>query len=285
MPTIGNTSYPAYVYDQDTDTWVPIGVGAHTHTDIPLSTVTTKGDIIAATGSGSVSRVAVGTNNQMLVADSTQTAGVKWAPSAASTLTATGDVLYASSANTLARLGVGNTGDVLTVSGGLPAWSAPVTGSMTLLSTTTLSTGTTNISSISGSYQNLLVVMYGITFSANAYPILKPNGTANICTYGMASAKATVEVGSSVDLPLWDSRSWNASSTNNYNAIMIYDYANTINKSFVVSGGYNRSDNTTYYAANNQIGFWQTTSAITSLNFTTSTGTFSSGTVKVYGVK
>lgn len=32
MATLGTTSKPAYVYDTETDTWVPIGVGAHTHT-------------------------------------------------------------------------------------------------------------------------------------------------------------------------------------------------------------------------------------------------------------
>lgn len=33
MATIGTTSKPGYIYDADTDTWIPIGVGAHTHSD------------------------------------------------------------------------------------------------------------------------------------------------------------------------------------------------------------------------------------------------------------
>jgi hypothetical protein len=45
---------------------------------IPLSTVTTKGDLIGATGSAAVSRVAVGTDGQYLKADSTANAGVSW---------------------------------------------------------------------------------------------------------------------------------------------------------------------------------------------------------------
>jgi len=40
-------------------------------------------------------------------------------------VTTTGDIIYASGANTPARLGIGSTGNVLTVSGGVPAWSAP----------------------------------------------------------------------------------------------------------------------------------------------------------------
>ena len=45
------------------------------------------------------------------------------------TLTSTtGDIIYASGANTPARLGIGTEGYVLTVSSGVPAWSAPSGG-------------------------------------------------------------------------------------------------------------------------------------------------------------
>ena len=39
--------------------------------------------------------------------------------------TTTGDLIYASSANTPARLGIGSSGQVLSVSGGVPAWATP----------------------------------------------------------------------------------------------------------------------------------------------------------------
>jgi len=44
------------------------------------------------------------------------------------TLTTTGDIYYASSANTPERRAIGNSGEVLTVSGGVPAWAAPSSG-------------------------------------------------------------------------------------------------------------------------------------------------------------
>jgi len=54
--------------------------------DISASTVTTKGDLIAATASATVSRLGVGSNGQVLTADSTAATGIKWA--AASSYTA-----------------------------------------------------------------------------------------------------------------------------------------------------------------------------------------------------
>jgi hypothetical protein len=50
---------------------------------LALSTVTTKGDILAATGNAAVSRVGVGTDGQVLTADTASTAGVKWTTPAA----------------------------------------------------------------------------------------------------------------------------------------------------------------------------------------------------------
>jgi len=46
------------------------------------STLTTKGDLYAATGSATVARVGVGSNGHVLTADSAETAGVKWAQAA-----------------------------------------------------------------------------------------------------------------------------------------------------------------------------------------------------------
>ena len=54
------------------------GIGA-----IPAAMVTAKGDLLAATGSGTVVRIPIGTNGQALVADSTQSSGIKWADPAA----------------------------------------------------------------------------------------------------------------------------------------------------------------------------------------------------------
>jgi hypothetical protein len=84
MPSIGDTTRPEYIYDQATDTWIPVGIGPHAHTPaaigaIASSVVTTKGDIIAATGSGVVVRQGVGVDGSYLMADSSQADGLIYA--------------------------------------------------------------------------------------------------------------------------------------------------------------------------------------------------------------
>ena len=63
--------------------------------------------------------------------------------------TTTGDIIYASGANTPARLGIGSSAQVLTVSGGIPAWAAPASGGKVLQvvhsNTSTLVSNSTNV--------------------------------------------------------------------------------------------------------------------------------------------
>jgi hypothetical protein len=79
MTTIGTTSRPAYVYDADTDTWVPIGVGPHTHDEyIDKTIIDAKGSIVVGTGLDTAGILAVGTDGQYLVADSEAATGIAW---------------------------------------------------------------------------------------------------------------------------------------------------------------------------------------------------------------
>jgi hypothetical protein len=83
------------------------------------------------------------------------------AKTAKSTLTTTGDIYYASAANTPARLGIGSTGNVLTVASGIPSWSAPSSGALTLISSTTYSSSSAHSVNdvFSATYDNYLILI------------------------------------------------------------------------------------------------------------------------------
>ena len=91
------------------------GDHAHTGTYIPATLPDAKGDILTATAADTAARLAVGSNDQALVADDTQTTGLKWAAVVLQALAdAKGDLLVASAADTVGRLAVGTNGHVLT---------------------------------------------------------------------------------------------------------------------------------------------------------------------------
>jgi hypothetical protein len=65
----------------------------------------------------------------------------------AQTTYATGDLLYASAADTLSKRTIGSTGQVLTVSGGVPAWAAPAAGGKVLQVVSATTTTETTVTS------------------------------------------------------------------------------------------------------------------------------------------
>lgn len=74
-----------HVFTGDDATFFTTGV-ATADAAIPKSLVTTKGDVVTATGNATPARLAVGTNNQVLTVDSTTSTGLKWSTLSVSTL-------------------------------------------------------------------------------------------------------------------------------------------------------------------------------------------------------
>lgn len=81
--------------------------------------VDAKGDLIVASAADTVTRLAVGSNGQRLVADSAQTTGVKWASDTTNTVVDDkGDLIVGTAADTIAKVSVGSDGTVLTADSG-----------------------------------------------------------------------------------------------------------------------------------------------------------------------
>jgi hypothetical protein len=90
---------------------------ASTGTSVVLSVATVAGDIVE-----------VICPLQVAYTDAITTTAANAAYVPKTLTTTTGDIIYASAANTPARLGIGSSAQVLTVSGGIPAWATPASG-------------------------------------------------------------------------------------------------------------------------------------------------------------
>jgi hypothetical protein len=287
MASIGDTTRPGFVYNSNTDTWVPIGVGPHSHTPaaigaIASSLVTTKGDLIVATGSGTVVRKGVGTNNQVLMADSAQADGVKYANEATATLTTTGDTLYASGANTLARRAIGSTGQVLTVSGGVPTWATPAGGtiSWTEVGTSSATGASVTISSL-GSYDQFMIIMNGVSSTVGGAELFLRFNSDSGSNYFMTG----VQVQSSSNVFSMSARTYcsialmGSSAGNVASSMVLVSGAKSTGQKFAqVIGGAN---GTGY--ANLGVCRYAGSSAITSITYLFDSGDIDAGTVTVYG--
>jgi hypothetical protein len=198
--------------------------------------------------------------------------------------TTLGDIEYRSStANTNTRLGIGSNGQYLTVSGGVPAWGSVSAGGMTLLSTTTLSGATTTISSIDGTYTNLMGVVFGVTnVTSNNKFRCAPNASTSITTQIRNDSDSSIS-NTNDSYMLFNSLDVDRANSANSWSFTIYNYASTTSrKPFNISGSFVATSVQRPYFASGHIG---TTSAITSLVFSNQGGNLDSGTVLLYGVK
>jgi hypothetical protein len=202
--------------------------------------------------------------------------------------TTLGDVEYRSAtANTNTRLGIGTTGQVLTVAGGVPSWATPSSGSFTSIASGSLSTGTLSLTSISGSYKDLKLVIRAAQCSSAANWTLKVNNdaTAQYDRMALSQNLNTFASNASGNATSWQLNFATIKASRSTTMIIdLPDYANTTaTKVFQSTSAYEDAtsgEDTTVFAVGHNI----ITSAINRLDLTLSTGTFSAGTYILYGV-
>jgi hypothetical protein len=203
---------------------------------------------------------------------------------AVSPLTTKGDVYTFSTSD--ARIAVGANDTVLTADSAQATglkWATPSSGGMTLLSTTTLSGATTTISSISGSYKSLVMYVFGITSASNGAFRIAPNAVNNLSSYTTSYGEGgTVYHSSSRDAYFMTQGNMLSSSVNNAFTFIIDNYASTTSYKPISGNGYYTVATTT--TSQIQGGAFKSNTAITSLEFSSSNGDLSAGTVLLYGV-
>ena len=206
--------------------------------------VDAKGDLIAATAADTPARLAVGTNGQVLTADSTEATGLKWATAAS--------------------------------------------GGMTLINTggTALSGATTTVGSIPGTYKELKIYVtdgYASSVSTPNFYLNTDSVNTNYayCGTRLYGSNLTGIIGENNGMPI-SYIGWPASDQNNNLVISIPNYADTTaNKIYTAhSGVKDGSNNAVTFTAHR----WANTAAITAINLQCGAGTWSGGTVYVYGV-
>jgi hypothetical protein len=290
-------------------TWVTNDVGDITavNTTAPLAGGATSGAVTlsvttATTAATGVVQLSDSTSTTSSVLAATPTA-VKSAYDLAaaaipkSTVTTNGDLIYGTGSSTVSRVGIGSSGQVLAVSGGVPAWTTISSGGMTLIaSASPTGVGTYTFSSIAGTYKHLLLVVEGISSSAGEVSLMyRFNGDTG-GNYFRGTIRGIVSTaGSNVQDTGQDAMTMGAISARNtaawmrFNAALwVWDYASA--QAVKTSTGFGRGNG--YQTSADQSAMstffngWSNAAAVTSITIFDQNGpyNFSNGTLKLYGV-
>lgn len=216
---------------------------------IAKTIVDAKGDLIAATAADTVSRLAVGTNGQVLTADSTAATGLKWASAGSATgwtlLNAGGTALTGAATITVSSLSAKALQVII-----IGASSANATSSITLRLN-----GDSAANYTWAGFYNACPVTYN---AGNIQGDGSYSGATSF-TIGRMAADASSTVFGSAKIDLTDTTGW---------------------KSVDIVGGGDGSGSQIVTARQ---GIYEASAAITSISIISSSGNFDAGTVYVMG--
>jgi len=267
---------------------------------VPTSTDLVKNGATAIEGLGDAIDASLldlkgGTSGQVLAKASNTDMDFSWVTDAtgipATIFDAKGDIIAATAADTASRLAVGANDTVLTADSttatGLK-WATPASGGgMTSLASGSLSGSSLDLSSISGSYNDLVLILRGMTYSASvtSFSVLAntvSDYTMNVLDLSNATFQTDGGSARGSISPFYNTMI--AAQTGSALRITVYDYANTTSWKHVTCqfvstyAGPNISTDFTYATV-------KSTAAITRLRANPGGGTYSTGTYTLYGVK
>lgn len=205
--------------------------------------------------------------------------------------TTLGDIEYRSAtANTNTRLPIGTSGQVLLVSGGVPAWGTAAAGGMTVLASGSLSpSAALDLTSISGSYKSLQLVMRNVSTNADSFLYLRINNDSTTAYRNQSICNGTVtNLNTTGEVYITDVNTFidQAGTAPGIFVIDFPDYASVAPHNYSYTAGYVNST-TGATVSNFGFGYYRpsTSAAITRINVrNASSNTFDAGTYTLYGV-
>ena len=266
---------------------------ANVNTALPIGTA---GQILAVSGGvpawinndqGDITEVQAGTG--ISVASGTGPIPVV-TNTVATEFDAKGDLVVGTGSDTFDRLAVGTNTYILTADSaeatGLK-WAAPAGGGgwTQIGSTTNLSGSSTSITSIPGTYYQLVILVEDYYASGDVNPFIYLNADTGSNYKGFMIRASNGGFGSTyISSPYIEYFGLRSNQDDNFTVITINNYAGGTKKLIECRSAVRES--ATYEGMPSQTNIvWNNSAAVTSIAIATDTGTWSAGTIKVYGVK